>query len=178
MERLWASWRTAYILGEAEHKGKKPACIFCDLPAEGLQKYRANLILSVGTKAMIIMNRYPYNNGHLMVVPRSHVNDPSFIPDDEYHVVTEVLRVATAALRKESLPDGLNLGMNIGRTSGAGIEDHCHYHIVPRWDGDTNFMPVLGDTKVISEGLFESYDRLFPSMKDIVATVEKKVLGL
>jgi len=164
----------AYILSEAENKTKN-TCIFCDLPAEGQERYRENLILSCGRRVFLILNRYPYNNAHLMVVPRLHVDDPSLLPHTDYQLLVELLRRATAVLRQAIQPHGINLGMNLGRTAGAGITDHCHYHLVPRWDGDTNFMPIVGGAKVVSEGLLETYDRLSSHFKDLAPTVEEEL---
>jgi ATP adenylyltransferase len=172
MDRLWAPWRMPYILAEAD-KREVGGCIFCDLPAQGADRHRENLILACGQRALVILNRYPYTNGHLMVVPRAHVADPSLLAVEDYRVVTELLRRTTAALRQAVSPHGLNLGMNLGRVAGAGIDEHCHYHVVPRWSGDTNFIAVTGDTKVISEGLLETYDRIAPYVADLAAAVER-----
>ena len=169
-----------YILAEAEKErsggGVRHAedCIFCDMPAEGEARHRDNLILSCGERCFIVLNRYPYNNGHMMVVPRRHVSDPSDLPRRDYQVVTELLRRTTAALKQAVHPHGINLGMNLGRTAGAGIDQHCHYHLVPRWNGDTNFMPVVGGAKVISEDLWTTWDRMQPLMKDLSREVEEE----
>ena len=176
MDKLWAPWRMAYILAEADKKDHS-GCIFCDLPAAGPEHHRENLILSCGERVFVILNRYPYNNAHLMVVPRAHKPDPYLLDPLDYRLLTEALRRTTQALWDSCRPHGINLGMNLGRTAGAGIDQHCHYHLVPRWDGDTNFMPVVGQIKVISEGLLESYDRLFPRTKDIAAEVEQELGG-
>ncbi len=180
MERIWAPWRMVYILAEAAKekitmsgKDKKKQCIFCDLPEEGNEKFRENLILSCSSRVFIILNRYPYNNAHLMVVPRAHVKDPSELSCEDYRLLTELLRRTTSVLKEAVNPDGINLGMNLGRTAGAGIEQHCHYHLVPRWDGDTNFMPVVGGAKVISEDLWASYDRLYPLMSELAEKTER-----
>jgi len=109
------------------------------------------------------------------VVPRRHVSDPSELDPDDYRVVTELLRRTTSALREAVHPHGINLGMNLGRTAGAGIDQHCHYHLVPRWDGDTNFMPVVGGVKVVSEGLWSTWDRLDPLMRDLAPQVEQEL---
>lgn len=180
MDRLWAPWRMVYILEEADKerlggRARGGDCIFCDLPAIGPGHHRDNLILSCGERVFIILNRYPYNNGHLMVVPRRHVADPTELDANDYRLLTELLRRATDALRRAVHPHGINLGMNLGRTAGAGIEQHCHYHLVPRWDGDTNFMPVVGAAKVISEDLWATWDRLHPLFGDLAAEVEKEL---
>ncbi len=160
MERLWAPWRMAYILSGEETAG---VCIFCKFPADGPERHREHLILTVGRSGFVIMNRFPYNNGHVMVVPARHVGDPEALPDDEHAACAEMVRRATGILRREVRAQGFNIGMNLGRVAGAGIENHCHWHIVPRWNGDTNFMPVVGEIKVMSEHLEETYDRLRPA---------------
>jgi ATP adenylyltransferase len=154
---------------------KRSGCIFCDLPEEGPKRARDNLILSQGERTFVIFNRYPYNNGHLMVVPRLHVPDPTELPGTDYHLLTELLRRTTEVVWRAFRPHGINLGMNLGRTAGAGIDQHCHYHLVPRWDGDTNFMPVVGQTKVISEGLWDSYDRILPLFRDLAPSTEQEL---
>jgi ATP adenylyltransferase len=163
-----------YILAEA-NKLVKGGCIFCELPALGLAAARENLILSCGARAFVIMNRYPYNNAHLMVVPRRHVADPAELDDRDYRVLAELLRRTVTKLREAVRPHGVNVGMNLGRTAGAGIDEHCHFHLVPRWDGDTNFMPVVASVKVISEGLLETYDRLLGALSGLAPAVEAEV---
>ena len=183
MDRLWAPWRMVYILSAAKDRpgegsevlDPRSGCIFCDLPAMGPERQRDNLILSCGERVFLILNRYPYNNGHLLVVPRAHVPDPMALSPGDYLLLSELLRRATAALGQLMGCDGINLGMNLGRTAGAGIDQHCHYHLVPRWDGDTNFMPVVGQTKVISEDLWGSYDRLLPDMGQLARQVEREL---
>ncbi len=159
MDRLWAPWRMAYILSGDE---VSDACIFCQFPSEGPAKFRAHGILCATERAFAIMNKYPYNNGHVMVVPRAHVPDPSALSDEDYRDTTELLRRTTAAVRAALGAQGFNIGMNLGRVAGAGIDRHCHYHVVPRWNGDTNFMPVTGDVKVLSEAVADTYERLVP----------------
>jgi ATP adenylyltransferase len=181
MERIWAPWRMKYILEEhvpdATARQERPAdaCIFCDLPAEGPDKQKDNLILSCGERAFVIFNRYPYNNGHMMVVPRAHVSDPMALSPRDFRILTELLRRTTDALAGALQCHGINLGMNLGRTAGAGIDKHCHYHLVPRWDGDTNFMPVVGQVKVISEDLWATYDRLLPVIGGLAREVEEEL---
>jgi ATP adenylyltransferase len=159
-DRLWAPWRMQYILAGDAPAG---ACIFCAFPARGRERHREHLILAAGRGFFVIMNRFPYNNGHVMVVPSRHAGDPGELPDDEYQACAEAVRRATAILRGAIAPQGFNVGMNLGRAAGAGIDEHCHWHVVPRWNGDTNFMPVLGDVKVMGEHLEASYDRLRPA---------------
>ena len=138
----------------------KAGCIFCDLPRS--QDDRENLILGRTQHTFAILNRFPYNNGHLMVVPRAHTADLLALPAAEYGELAQMLRVAADLVGRAYAADGYNLGMNLGRVAGAGIADHLHWHVVPRWGGDTNFMPVLGETKVMIEHLYASWDRLRP----------------
>jgi ATP adenylyltransferase len=159
MERLWAPWRMAYITSGSE---SAEVCIFCAYPTEGRARFRERLILCATDRAFAIMNKYPYNNGHVMVVPRAHVDDPARLSVDDYRATTELLRACTSAVRDAIGAQGFNLGMNLGRVAGAGIDQHCHYHVVPRWNGDTNFMPVVGDVKVLSEDVAATYERLLP----------------
>jgi ATP adenylyltransferase len=159
VNQLWAPWRVEFIEGS---KGPKPAgCIFCDFPAQqGAEADRKNLILGRSRHSFAILNKFPYNNGHLMVVPRRHTADFAGLPKDEATDLTELLQLALKALTQVYRPEGHNLGMNLGQVAGAGIADHLHWHAVPRWNGDTNFMPVIGETKVMIEHLTASYDRL------------------
>ena len=174
MKRLWAPWRSGYIrsLTEDGNEVNQAGCFFCDLPAAGPARHRENLILSAGEHSLLMLNRYPYNSGHLLVAPRAHADDPSLLPAKAYGAVTEVLRRATAAVREVFGPDGVNVGMNLGLAAGAGVADHCHYHVVPRWNGDTNFMPVVGEVKVIPIGLDETYARLLPRLGTVCRDVE------
>ena len=156
MEQLWAPWRMELI-----EKGAKPSgCIFCDLPKASDD--RNNLILGRTKHSFAILNRFPYNNGHLMVVPARHVADLGALSAEEYGELTEALRVAVRLVGRAYKAQGYNVGMNLGQVAGAGIADHLHWHVVPRWNGDTNFMPVLGDTKVMIEHLLAGWDRLRP----------------
>jgi ATP adenylyltransferase len=154
---LWAPWRMDYIL-QAQKPG---SCIFCDLPAEqGEEADRRNLIVHRGPQAFTILNRFPYNSGHLMVVPRSHVPALEDLPPAAFSELHQELRQAIEALKRAYGPEGMNLGMNLGRVAGAGIAEHLHWHVVPRWGGDTNFMPVIGDLRVVPEALDVSWARL------------------
>ena len=166
MDQLWAPWRMELV-----GKGESPAadaCIFCDLPcapaAEGQRAAvdRGNLILGRTPRTFAILNKYPYNNGHLMVIPRRHTNDLGALEQGEHLELAEMLRVALRLVQRAYAPHGANLGMNLGKPAGAGISGHLHWHIVPRWSGDTNFMPVLGETKVMIESLQASWERLRP----------------
>lgn len=153
-ERLWAPWRLSYI----EKATPSGGCIFVDLPAE--DDDRKNLILHRGKTAFVIMNAFPYTNGHLMVAPFRHTADMSELGDDELLEINQLVSKSMGWIKCAYKPDGFNVGVNIGRAAGAGIPTHIHWHIVPRWEGDTNFMGVVGEVRVLPQSLEESYDRL------------------
>jgi ATP adenylyltransferase len=139
-------------------------CTFCSLPRGPVD--RDNLILRRGRRVFVILNKFPYNPGHLMVVPYTHAAGlDDLVPDELTDLMLE-LRWAIGCLRRGMEPDGYNVGVNLGRTAGAGIPHHVHYHIVPRWDGDHNFMPVLAETKVIPQHLLRTYDQLAPLFQE------------
>lgn len=146
---------------------KEEGCVFCDV-LEGNDD-RKNLVLYRGETAFIIMNRYPYSNGHLMAVPARHVDNPMKLDDTEKLEIMNLLNICIEALRVFE-PDGYNVGMNIGRAAGAGIDDHMHLHIVPRWEGDSNYMAVIADTRVIPEHLDDTYLKLKNALKSIINT--------
>lgn len=150
MQILWAPWRMAYIEQDPS-TGKEQSCIFCEAvqPDGG----RQDLVVHRSEPALCMLNRYPYNPGHLMVAPRSHGGDLANLAAQEMLAVMEELKLATAVLQKELHCEGLNGGWNQGRAAGAGIDAHLHFHLVPRWNGDTNFMPILADVKVVPEHL-------------------------
>ncbi|MCS7103229.1 MAG: HIT domain-containing protein [Candidatus Korarchaeum sp.] len=156
MRRLWAVWRMPYIKLLASEGEKE--CIFCTLPREG--RDRDNLILYRSKLSFIILNKYPYNPGHLMVAPYRHVANLDELEDREVTDVMKLLRLSIRILKRAMSPEGFNIGMNIGKVAGAGFEGHIHIHVVPRWVGDANFMPILSNTKVISEALSNTYDEL------------------
>ena len=155
MDRLWSPWRMDYIRSE-----KEKGCIFCDKPE--LNDDRETLILYRGEHTFVLMNIYPYNNGHLMVAPYAHVDNSNDLDTVERNEIMSLADSAMVILKGTMNAEGFNFGANIGKSGGAGIEEHIHYHIVPRWQGDTNFMPVVGHTKVQVEGLQETYDILNP----------------
>jgi ATP adenylyltransferase len=163
--RLWAPWRYQYIRSAG---AKSDACIFCFGKLDAAERKR-RLILYVNRDALVMLNRYPYNNGHLMVAPRRHVASPELLTREERGVIGELVSDCCARLREALNPSGLNVGANLGRSAGAGIADHMHWHIVPRWDGDTNFMPVLASTRVLSQHLESSFEMLAPLFKTIEA---------
>lgn len=155
MEYLWAPWRMEYILSE-----KTVGCLFCQKLAENSDTQ--NYILRRADHSFVMMNYYPYNNGHLMIVPYRHVANLSDLnPAEQVELMALVCR-CQGVLLKAMKPEGFNIGMNLGKIAGAGVEQHLHFHIVPRWNGDTNFMPVTGHTKVIPQALNESYAFLKP----------------
>ncbi len=157
---LWAPWRIEYITDATKNEG----CIFCEKSAE--KDDRANLIVYRGKTAFVIMNRYPYNNGHLLIVPNRHTSEMADLSDEEKIELVNLLQYAQDVLQEVMKPQGFNIGMNLGRLAGAGITDHLHFHIVPRWGGDTNFMPIVGHTKVISEALEETRDHLHKAFEE------------
>ncbi len=139
-------------------KGKTDECVFCSLPKE--REDRTNLILHRGETSFVIMNKYPYNNGHLMIVPNRHLSDYTILTPDEMAEMNRLTQHVLKALGESYKPQGFNMGMNLGAAAGAGIKDHLHLHVVPRWVGDTNFMPVLAETKAMPQHLLSSYDQL------------------
>lgn len=160
MDYLWAPWRMEYILGK-----KMRGCFLCKKLKEKKDKER--LVLYQGQHAFVIMNKFPYTNGHLMVVPQRHCLNLEQLNTEELKELFELLKVSVRALKASLHPHGFNIGMNIGKMGGAG-EDHLHLHIVPRWPGDTNFMPVLGETRVISEYLEETYEKLRSAFRGLL----------
>jgi ATP adenylyltransferase len=161
MKHVWSPWRLEYLTAP-----KTDGCVFCH--AAQSSEDRSNLVLVRGERAFLILNRYPYNNGHFMVVPFAHV--PS-LEDLEALVLTEMmlmLNQGLAALRSAMAPEGFNIGVNLGQVAGAGIEDHVHIHAVPRWAGDTNFMPVVGDMRVVPQTWLQTYDQLKNALENPV----------
>jgi len=154
MQVLWAPWRMAYVGGERE-----PGCLFCMAPGEDP---RQRLVLGTTAGSLVMLNRYPYQNGHLMVAPRRHAAKLGELPAAEHVDLGETLRRSLESLEAAVGPEGFNVGMNLGVSAGAGIADHLHWHIVPRWSGDTNFMPFLAEVRVMPQHLLDTYDRLRP----------------
>ena len=158
MEEIWAPWRIKYILED-----KSKGCLFCDKLKE--KNDRNNFILYRGKKTFIMLNIYPYNNGHLMVAPYKHSKDFNGLNEEELKELMCGVKKSTQVLQKALHPEGFNIGVNIGKVSGAGVKHHIHIHVVPRWNGDTNFMPVTGNTKVICQSLNALYKKLKQSWK-------------
>lgn len=153
MDRVWAPWRMEYIAASIRTDN---TCFLCVDPADDDEA----LVVGRGGKAFVIMNRFPYTNGHVMVVPVRHIGSFEELTEEETLDMMRLTKFMVAILKEEFNVGGLNIGMNLGRAAGAGLEEHCHIHIVPRWFGDTNFMPIFGETRVISEHLFASFSRL------------------
>ena len=153
MKHIWAPWRIEYIQME-----KPRGCILCEKPGENNDV--PNYILYRGEKNFVILNSYPYNPGHLLVAPYRHVGNMEELADEELHEHFEIVRRGVKLLKQVFNPGGFNLGINIGAIAGAGIVDHFHTHIVPRWSGDTNFMPVVAEARVLPEALAETYEKL------------------
>jgi len=158
MEKLWSPWRSQYIESFKEKK-TPPGCIFCSAKDEDTAA-DDSLVVVKNKLTFTVMNLYPYNNGHLMVVPYRHISEFDLLTAEErIEIMSEVER-AIKALKLTIRPEGFNLGANLGKAAGAGIDSHLHFHIVPRWNGDTNFMPVLGETKVLSQDLLKGRNEL------------------
>ena len=157
MKVLWAPWRMKYILSEEREKD----CIFC--PGDDRGKDEERLLLYVGPMTLAMMNRFPYNNGHLLVAPRQHVPSLDHLSDEETLDLLNMVRGSIDILKKVMNPEGFNVGLNLGRVAGAGMEEHMHFHIVPRWNGDTNYMTIFGEVRVIPEHIRETYKKLRPN---------------
>ena len=155
MDVLWAPWRMAYI----GNKGT-PGCIFC---AALTGEARERLLLGTTAGSLVMLNRYPYQSGHVMVAPRRHTADLPGLPAAEHADLGETLRRAVGSLTEALRPEGFNVGLNLGACAGAGVADHLHWHIVPRWAGDTNFMPAVADVRVMPQHLEDTFDRLAPA---------------
>jgi len=164
---LWAPWRMHYI--EAP---KPDGCIFCTATDD--PSLRATLVLGVTRYARVLLNKYPYTNGHLLIAPHRHTAQLVDLPEEEFRDLMSLLRHAVAVVETALHPQGLNIGMNLGTCAGAGVVDHLHWHVVPRWLGDTNFMPVVGAVHVLPQHLLESYDRLRPYFASLLESVENE----
>ncbi|MFT5222800.1 MAG: ATP adenylyltransferase [Glaciecola sp.] len=158
-DRLWAPWRFGYVSGEGD-KPRIEGCPFCVLPDRSAEHDRESLILHRGERAYVIANAYPYNPGHLMVIPYAHQADLEMLDQDTADEVWNLSRRSVAVLKERFSAQGVNLGANLGSVAGAGIAPHLHMHLVPRWGGDTNFISVIGAARVLPQALAEVYDRL------------------
>ena len=163
MKRLFSPWRSQYIASFKKERKKKDECLFCRLARE--RKDTANLVVKRYKRCYVVMNRYPYNSGHLMIVPYTHASNFEDLSNEEY---TEIMTTTSAmihALGTVSRPQGYNFGANLGRVAGAGIEQHVHFHLVPRWNGDTNFMPTLAEVKLVSEDTKTTFRELRKALR-------------
>jgi ATP adenylyltransferase len=163
MEQLWAPWRLAYVAVPRAADADE-SCFICQGLAE--QDDRRNLVACRTPHSVVVLNRYPYNNGHLLVAPRAHKGRLDELDAAEVLDTQETLRRMVRLLDRLMHPDGYNIGLNLGRAAGAGLPGHLHWHVVPRWNGDTNFMPVLADVKVIAQALDSLYDLLIGSLRE------------
>ncbi|MEW6195086.1 MAG: HIT domain-containing protein [Bacteroidota bacterium] len=166
MDKLWSPWRSNYI--ESFKNEKDPGkCIFCDALNENLNDENSLKVFD-GKSCFVMMNLYPYNSGHIMIIPKKHVSGINLLDNDELHEIMETTQLAIKVLDRTIKPHGYNFGANLGKAAGAGIDDHIHFHIVPRWNGDTNFMTTLGDVKVISQDLLQTKKQLIEAFKQII----------
>lgn len=164
MERLYTPWRREYVVNP-----KAVDCPFCDYLSQDASHDPDNLILLRSERTFIILNRYPYNNGHLMVLPNLHVSDLEAMDDATQLELMQMTTLAKHLLERTLQPHGFNVGLNLGKAAGAGLADHLHIHIVPRWSGDTNFMPIVANTRILPEWLGETYQRLRANLASILA---------
>ena len=160
MKPLWAPWRMEYVKAPKEDEN-----IFND--KVNSKNDRDNLILYRGDFSFIIMNLYPYNNGHILILPYKKISNMEDLNDNELLEIMKLAQEAMLIFKRKMNAEGFNFGLNMGKAAGAGIKEHLHYHLVPRWSGDNNFMPTIGNTKVIVQGLLETYDLIFPEFKKI-----------
>jgi ATP adenylyltransferase len=167
MKRLWTPWRIPYL--KAPKGAVTGGCIFCDKVRADPSEDRENLLLLRGKRAFIMLNLFPYTNGHMMVAPYDHCGELTALDNETLLEMMLLVGNGIRALRLTMNPQGYNVGANLGRVAGAGVEDHVHFHIVPRWNGDTNFMPVLAETRMIPELLPDTYDSLRDALAKIMA---------
>lgn len=165
MEKIWSPWRSQYIESFKEKKCKDTGCVFCDALTD--KNTEESLLLHRDENTFVVMNLYPYNNGHLMVVPNRHLSDFTELSEIEHAEIMKNVKKAILALKEVMKPHGFNYGANIGKAAGAGIDTHLHFHIVPRWNGDTNFMPVLGEVKLISQDLMITKNKLIKAFEKL-----------
>ncbi len=164
MDKLWAPWRYNYV---KKPSGSKTAqgCVLCKIINS--KKDRANFVIYRSEKSISVLNIFPYNNGHIMIIPKRHIKDFEKLTNTEYSDLMKHSKFIIKLLKKTFKPHGLNLGINLGRVSGAGIDKHLHLHLVPRWQGDANFMPIIANTKIISQSLADCYKLLTKNIKTI-----------
>ncbi len=162
---LFTPWRAKYVKRDRPESEMESQCVFCSAVKAGPSP--ESLVLFKGKFNSVILNKFPYNNGHAMIIPNDHLQELTQLPEPAFLEIHELLRTTYIILKAVYAPGGLNIGMNVGKTGGAGIAEHLHYHLVPRWDGDSNFMPIIAGTKVVSESLSETYSKLEPHFKKV-----------
>jgi ATP adenylyltransferase len=164
MQHLFSPWRSQYIQSfsepETPPRAGSTGCFFCDGYAEGSEHDRINIIVARREHCFVVMNRFPYNAGHIMVAPNRHIGQLALLSDEELTNIMFTIRESEQVLKRVFKPHAMNIGANVGREAGAGVPDHLHFHLVPRWNGDTNFMPVLADVRVVSEAMEEAWEKL------------------
>ncbi len=160
---MWAPWRMEYILGPKD----KSRCVFCGYAEDVVDRFRENLVLFRSKSAYVVLNRYPFAPGHLMVVPRRHHASPAELTREQHDEVFRLVTECSVRLKAAVGAGGLNVGMNLGDAAGAGIAEHLHVHVVPRWAGDSNFMPVVAGIRVMPQALLDTFDHLAPSFRDL-----------
>jgi ATP adenylyltransferase len=166
--QLWAPWRLAYVTTTGTADRPKPDCFLCSYREAAVSDDPANLVLLRSEHSVVVLNRFPYNNGHLLIAPLTHKADIRELTSEELLDGTQLMQKMVDTLEKVMAPDGFNVGLNLGRVAGAGLPGHLHWHIVPRWNGDTNFMAVLGDAKVIPQALDALYDLLTRELSEVL----------
>ena len=159
MDRLWSPWRSEYIAASGAADSEPGGCVFCRLYSE-VNNDEANSVVYRASRSFIVLNRYPYISGHLLIVPNDHIGDLDAAPKETTDELMDLTKRSQTALREVYRPDGFNMGMNLGHSAGAGIVDHIHIHILPRWTGDTNFMTTVSEARVIPEDLATTYQKL------------------
>lgn len=162
-EPLWAPWRMEYVLGPKS----KDRCVFCDVREASAEERRARLVVWSGPRAYVMLNRFPFTAGHLLVIPHRHLSDVTDLDEAEHREVFDLVRASVARLRAAVRCEGINVGINLGPAAGAGIAEHLHVHLVPRWSGDTNFMPVVADVRVVPQALEKTLAHLEPFFADL-----------
>ncbi len=158
MNIIWAPWRLSYV--SKVGKEKKSSCFICEAFSAPEEKAKENLLIHKGKRALVILNRFPYNTAHVMVCPARHTGDFESLLPEEILEINELLKKVMKVIKRAYNPDGFNIGLNLGKVSGGSHDTHIHYHVVPRWQGDTNFMPIIGGAKVIPQSLEETYETI------------------
>ena len=164
MERLWSPWRNEYIAASGTDKSQADVCIFCEAQKDAAAD-EEKFVLYRGRRNFIILNLYPYISGHMMIAPYAHIGELDAAGKEDTDEMMDLAKRCQTALREIYHPEGFNIGMNLGRAAGAGIADHIHMHVMPRWAGDTNFMTTVGETRVLPEDLPTTYRKLLPKFK-------------